>query len=144
MPETVRPILLTPDIERLRAFSLALLDATVEERLPEDGPAFYLEPWVGDSTVGLTADADVVAGTPGRILLSIGVPDVDALLPGPRASVATPPGRRRTCRGAAGRAHLRPGRQRGAPHPAAVTGSAGSSRSSRVAAVEDIHSEEDE
>ena len=81
MPETVRPILLTPDIERLRAFSLALLDATVEDRSPEDGPAFYLGLRVGGSTVGLTADADVAVGTPGRILLSTGVPDVDALLP---------------------------------------------------------------
>jgi predicted enzyme related to lactoylglutathione lyase len=36
---------------------------------------------LGDSELGLSSDASVLAGTPGRVLLSIEVPDVDALLP---------------------------------------------------------------
>ncbi|WP_345770486.1 VOC family protein [Blastococcus saxobsidens] len=81
MSPTIRPILVTPDIERLRAFYVELLDATVAERFPEEGPAFYLGLRIGDSELGLTADAAVQPGTPGRVLLSIDVPDVDALLP---------------------------------------------------------------
>ena len=78
---TVRPILVTPDLERLRAFYAGLLDAAETGRFPADGPAFYLGLRVGDTDLGLTADGSVTTGTPGRVLLSIEVPDVDALLP---------------------------------------------------------------
>ena len=81
MPTTVRPIIVTPDIERLRSFYVGLLDAAEDVRFPEDGPLFYLGLRIGDSELGLTADTAVQAGTPGRMLLSIEVPDVDALLP---------------------------------------------------------------
>ncbi|TFV51607.1 VOC family protein [Blastococcus sp. TF02A_35] len=81
MPGTVQPIIVTPDLERLRAFYVGVLDATEVERFPEDGAVFYLGLRVGDSGLGLTADTTVAAGGPGRVLLSIEVPDVDALLP---------------------------------------------------------------
>ncbi|MGY2084772.1 VOC family protein [Blastococcus sp. SYSU DS0539] len=80
MPPTVRPILVTPDLERLRAFYVGLLDAAETDRFPEDGPLFYLGLRVGNSELGLTADADAGTGTPGRVLLSIEVPDVDGAL----------------------------------------------------------------
>jgi len=81
VPITARPIFVTPDIERLRAFYGTLLGAGVTERFPEDGPVFYLGLKVDDFEFGLTADAQVPVGEPGRVLLSIDVPDVDALLP---------------------------------------------------------------
>jgi predicted enzyme related to lactoylglutathione lyase len=82
MPETVRPILVTADIEQMERFYTGLFDAEVIERYPDDGPPFYLGLRIGDSPLGLAADSDTSAGTPGRILLSIEVPDVDAALAG--------------------------------------------------------------
>ncbi|SDE53762.1 hypothetical protein SAMN05660485_00996 [Blastococcus fimeti] len=80
MPETVRPILVTADIARMARFYTGLFEAEVVERYPDDGPLFYLGLRVGDSPLGLSADSDVSPGTPGRILLSIEVPDVEAAL----------------------------------------------------------------
>ncbi len=51
-PDTVRPIIASADLERLRTSYTEQLDAEVIHRHPDDGPAFYVE-----------------------------VPDVDALLP---------------------------------------------------------------
>ena len=48
--------------------------------MPDDGPAFYAGLRVGDSELGLVADAEGAAGAAGRILLSIAVEDVDSLL----------------------------------------------------------------
>ena len=81
MPSTVRPIIVTPDIERLRSFYVGLLDAADDVRFPEEGPPFYVGLRIGDSELGLTADTAAQTGTPSRMLLSIEVPDVDALLP---------------------------------------------------------------
>ena len=81
MPSTVRPIIVTPDLDRLHAFYSTLLGAEEIFRYPDDGPVFYVGLRLGDSELGLSADADVRPGDPGRILLSIEVPDVDALLP---------------------------------------------------------------
>jgi predicted enzyme related to lactoylglutathione lyase len=50
-------------------------------RYPAEGAAFYVGLRLGDSELGLSADADVRPGGPGRMLLSIEVPDVDPLLP---------------------------------------------------------------
>ncbi|MGY1722352.1 hypothetical protein [Blastococcus sp. SYSU DS0533] len=66
MSSAVRPIFVTPDLERLA---------------PSTSACFYLGLRVGDSELGLTADTAVAAGAPGRVLLSTEVPDVDALLP---------------------------------------------------------------
>ena len=81
MPATIRPIIVTADLDRLLAFYSDLLGATEVMRFPEDGPVFYVGLELGDSELGLSSDASVVAGDPGRMLLSIEVPDVDALLP---------------------------------------------------------------
>jgi predicted enzyme related to lactoylglutathione lyase len=81
MPVTIRPVVVTNDIDRLHAFYAALLGATTVIRYPEEGPAFYVGLRLGDSELGLSADAAVTPGEPGRMLLSIEVPDVDTLLP---------------------------------------------------------------
>jgi predicted enzyme related to lactoylglutathione lyase len=81
MPSTIRPIIVTNDIERLSAFYTTLLGADHTMRYPEDGPAFYIGLQVGNSELGLSSAADVRPGEPGRMLLSIDVPDVDAVLP---------------------------------------------------------------
>jgi predicted enzyme related to lactoylglutathione lyase len=81
MPSTIRPIIVTHDIERLAAFYTALLRAEHTMRYPEAGPAFYIGLQVGNSEIGLSSAAEVRPGDPGRILLSIDVPDVGAVLP---------------------------------------------------------------
>jgi predicted enzyme related to lactoylglutathione lyase len=81
MPATIRPIIVSNDLDRLFAFYTALLGATEVMRFPEEGPVFYVGLALGDSELGLSSDADVQPGSPGRMLLSIEVPDVDALLP---------------------------------------------------------------
>ena len=81
MPSTIRPIIVSADLDRLLAFYTELLGARELMRFPEDGPVFYVGLALGDSELGLSSDASVVAGEPGRMLLSIEVDDVDALLP---------------------------------------------------------------
>ena len=81
MPITARPIFVTPDVERLRTFYASLLGAEVVERFPEDGAVFYLGLQVDDFAFGLAANDGVPVGEPGRVLVSIDVADVDALLP---------------------------------------------------------------
>ena len=81
MPSAIQPILVTPDLNRLQTFYSELLGAVEVERVPDEGPVFYVGLRVGDADLGLTANADVATGSPGRVLLSIEVPDVDSLLP---------------------------------------------------------------
>jgi predicted enzyme related to lactoylglutathione lyase len=81
VPVTALPILVTPDVERLRAFYASLLGAEVTERFPEDGDVFYLGLRADDFPFGLVANGSVPVGEPGRVLLSIDVDDVDVLLP---------------------------------------------------------------
>ncbi|MFW3172410.1 VOC family protein [Geodermatophilus sp. CPCC 206100] len=80
MPATIRPIIVTRDLDRLLAFYTGLLGATETMRFPDDGPAFYVGLQVGDSELGLSSDGSVVPGEPGRMLLSIEVDDVDTAL----------------------------------------------------------------
>jgi predicted enzyme related to lactoylglutathione lyase len=77
---TVRPIIVTADLDRLLAFYGQLVDAVELHRMPAEGAPFYVGVRVGDSELGLVSDDSVQAGTPQRMLLSIDVPDVDALL----------------------------------------------------------------
>jgi predicted enzyme related to lactoylglutathione lyase len=81
VPATVRPIIVTADLDRLLAFYTGLLGARENFRYPEDGPAFYVGLALGESELGLSTDVSVQPGSPGRMLLSIEVPDVDAVLP---------------------------------------------------------------
>lgn len=80
MPITVEPIIVTPDIDRLLPFYQRLFDATEVSRVPADGPIFYLGLQIGESTLGLVADAGVDTQAPQRILLSVEVDSVDGLL----------------------------------------------------------------
>ncbi|MCW2534210.1 MAG: extradiol dioxygenase [Blastococcus sp.] len=80
MPATIRPIVVTNDIDRLHAFYTGLFGAEENIRFPDDGPTFYIGLKLGDSELGLSSDAGVQPGSPGRMLLSIEVPEVDALL----------------------------------------------------------------
>ncbi len=80
MTATVQPVIMTADLNRLMAFYTGLLGATQTSRVPGEGPAFYVGLRVGDSELGLVADAEGAAGAPGRILLSVAVHDVDSLL----------------------------------------------------------------
>jgi predicted enzyme related to lactoylglutathione lyase len=81
MPSTVQPTIVTAALEPMLAFYTGLLAASETERVPAEGPVFYVGLRIGESDLGLVSD-DGVAGAPaGRILLSIEVPDVDALVP---------------------------------------------------------------
>ena len=81
MTSTVQPTIVTADLERMLAFYGGLLGATETQRVPEEGPVFFVGLRIGDSDIGLVSD-DSVAGAPaGLVLLSIEVPDVDVLLP---------------------------------------------------------------
>lgn len=81
MTATVQPVIITADLDRLSGFYTALLGAVEGVRVPEQGgPTFYVGLRVGNSELGLVADAGVETGTAGRILLSIDVADVDGLL----------------------------------------------------------------
>jgi predicted enzyme related to lactoylglutathione lyase len=81
MPATIRPVVVTADLDRLLAFYTGLLGAEEIMRFPDEGPVFYVGLRLGNSELGLSSDDSVSPGDPGRMLLSIEVPDVDALLP---------------------------------------------------------------
>ena len=80
MPSSVLPMLVSRDLPRLAAFYRDLCGAVETERVPPEGPTFYLGLRIGDSDLGLVSDDDAPEG-PQRMLLSVEVPDVDALLP---------------------------------------------------------------
>ncbi|MDK3254914.1 extradiol dioxygenase [Blastococcus capsensis] len=77
---TGRPILVTPVLERLPSY-VGLFDAQATDRFPQKGPLFHLGLRLGNSGLGLTADSAVGTGFPGRVLLNVEVPDVDAVIP---------------------------------------------------------------
>jgi catechol 2,3-dioxygenase-like lactoylglutathione lyase family enzyme len=102
VPATIRPIIVTADLDRLLGFYTGLLGATEVMRFPEEGPVFYVGLELGGSELGISSDAGVSPGDPGRMLLSIEVPDVDGLLPKVEASVGRRPAGPTTCRGVSG------------------------------------------
>ena len=77
---TVQPIIVTADLDRLQHFYTALFGGVPVNRTPPEGPVFYLGLRLGDSELGLVSDAGAPAGAAQRMLLSIEVDDVDALL----------------------------------------------------------------
>ncbi|MGW0122285.1 VOC family protein [Streptomyces sp. NPDC003327] len=77
---TIQPVILTADLDVLRAFYTELFGAEEVFRVPEEGPAFYLGLRIGDTDLGLVAKEGVGEGTAPRILLGIAVDDVDATL----------------------------------------------------------------
>ena len=76
----LQPQRVTKDLDRLQHFYTALLGGEEARRTPPEGPVFYLGLRIGDSELGLVSDADAAADAPQRMLLSIEVDDVDALL----------------------------------------------------------------
>jgi predicted enzyme related to lactoylglutathione lyase len=81
MSSTVQPTIVTAHPERMLTFYSGLVGATETQRFPAEGPVFYVGLRIGDSDLGLVSDEGVAGATAGRMLLSIDVPDVDALLP---------------------------------------------------------------
>ena len=80
MPPTIRPLIVTADLDRLLAFYTGLFGATEVTRFPDDGPAFSVTLALGDSELAFATNDDVAPGSSGRVLLSIDVDDVDSLL----------------------------------------------------------------
>ncbi|MEU4690024.1 VOC family protein [Actinoplanes sp. NPDC023714] len=89
---SIQPIVSTPDLPRLRAFYEKVLGATPAMRVPEEGPAFYVELRIGATTLGLVHEEKTEIGAPVRIILSAEVEDVDALLPVVEAAGGAVPG----------------------------------------------------
>jgi len=77
---TIQPILVSRDLERLAGFYRSVLGAVETERVPAEGPTFFVGLRVGGSDLGVVADGNAPEGAQ-RMLLSVTVPDVDALLP---------------------------------------------------------------
>jgi predicted enzyme related to lactoylglutathione lyase len=76
----IQPVIITPRLDAVQAFYSQVFDALEVARYPETGPVFYKTLKIGDAELGLDAEeADTSA--PPRMVLSIDVADVDALLP---------------------------------------------------------------
>ena len=76
----VQPIIVTLNLKSVQAFYEQVLGATEVFRYPEKGRVFFKTLRIGDAELGLVAEKADVSAAP-RIVLSISVPDVDALLP---------------------------------------------------------------
>ncbi|MFF3608135.1 VOC family protein [Streptomyces sp. NPDC002463] len=77
---TIQPVIVTAHHDVLRDFYTKLFGAQEISRVPEEGPVFYLGLRIGDTDLGLVSRADAGNGAAPRILLSIGVDDVDETL----------------------------------------------------------------
>ncbi|MCM2415953.1 VOC family protein [Streptomyces sp. RKAG290] len=77
---TIQPVIVTADQDVLLGFYTELFGAEEIFRVPAEGPAFYLGLRIGDTDLGLVAKEDPGTGAGARILLSIGVDDVDETL----------------------------------------------------------------
>ncbi|MFI9152316.1 VOC family protein [Streptomyces sp. NPDC053367] len=76
----IQPVILTARPDVLLGFYTKLFGAEEFFRVPEEGPAFYLGLRVGDTDLGLVAKEEPGTEAAPRILLSIGVDDVDDTL----------------------------------------------------------------
>ena len=95
----VQAIIATPDLARLQSFYERLLGAVEVRRYPHDGPTFFVGLKLGDSELGLVAEAAADLSAPQRILLGVDVGDVNSLLDRWRRPADTCSDRRRTCHG---------------------------------------------
>ena len=77
---TIQPVILTADLDVLLGFYTRLFGAEEIFRVPAEGPVFYLGLRIGDTDLGLVAKPDLETGATPRILLSIGVGDLDEVL----------------------------------------------------------------
>jgi len=80
MRSTIQSMIITKDLPRLLRFYEGVLDAMETTRYPEDGPVFFLGLRVGDSDLGLVSDDGAATDAGQRMLISVTVDDVDALL----------------------------------------------------------------
>ena len=81
MPSTVQPTIITAHLERMLEFYSGLLGANETQRVPEEGPVFFVGLRIGNSDLGMVSDSSAADAPAGKVLLSIEVHDVDALLP---------------------------------------------------------------
>ena len=81
MPSTVQPTIITASLERMLEFYGGVLGADETRRVPEDGPVFFVGLRIGNSELGMVLDSSAAGAPAGKVLLSIEVHDVDALLP---------------------------------------------------------------
>ncbi|MET9819726.1 VOC family protein [Streptomyces sp. NPDC006386] len=77
---TIQPVILTADQDVLLDFYTKLFGAEEVFRVPAEGRVFYLGLRIGDTDLGLVAKETLGTGAAPRILLSIGVDDVDETL----------------------------------------------------------------
>ncbi|CAL9360260.1 VOC family protein [Streptomyces sp. enrichment culture] len=77
---TIQPVITTAHPDVLLGFYTKLFGAEEVFRVPDEGPVFYLGLRIGDSDLGLVAKAESGDRAAPRILLSIGVDDVDETL----------------------------------------------------------------
>lgn len=77
---TVQPVITTAEPQALAGFYTRMFGAEEIFRVPAEGPVFSLGLRVGDTDLGLVAGTGPGAGAAPRMLLSIGVADVDDAL----------------------------------------------------------------
>ncbi|MGW2477456.1 VOC family protein [Streptomyces sp. NPDC001665] len=77
---TIQPVILTAHQDLLAGFYTKLFGAEEIFRVPAEGPVFYVGLRIGDTDLGLVAKKAAEDGGAPRMLLSIGVDDVDATL----------------------------------------------------------------
>ncbi|WP_309053355.1 VOC family protein [Streptomyces sp.] len=77
---TIQPVILTADPDVLVGFYTQLFGAEEIFRVPEEGAVLYRGLRIGDTDLGLVTKADAAGRGAPRILLSIGVADVDETL----------------------------------------------------------------
>jgi predicted enzyme related to lactoylglutathione lyase len=77
---SIQPIISTPDLPRLLKFYETMLGAEQVHRQPSDGPAFYVGLRHGESEFGIVNEEAADLSAPSRVLLSIDVDNVDAVL----------------------------------------------------------------
>ncbi|MFF4542057.1 VOC family protein [Streptomyces aureus] len=77
---TIQPVIITADHDVLLGFYTKLFGAEEVFRVPEEGPAFYVGLRIGDTDLGLVKRTDLEAAGAPRVVLSIGVDDVEETL----------------------------------------------------------------
>ncbi|MFG2142766.1 VOC family protein [Streptomyces sp. NPDC048696] len=77
---TIQPVILTANHDVLLGFYTRLFGAEETFRVPAEGPTFYVGLRIGDTDLGLVARTDLGPEVAPRIVLSIGVDDVDETL----------------------------------------------------------------
>lgn len=80
MATTVLPVLMTADLRRLARFYARVFGAVEVDRTPLDGDPFFVRLRLGESELGVVADQRAASVFGSRMLLSIEVDDVDAML----------------------------------------------------------------